>query len=164
MTKTAAGLLLGLLIPLPLAAQPPAAEPQAAQESTEQILANFGSELQAAETEIVSKAISLTTDEATKFWPVFKQFQAEQKAITDGQIAALTKYSQAFSTLTDADATAYVKSLLERDQKIHDLRVKYLAEYSKILPPGKAARIIHLTRKLGFMSQAKLAEEVPLVR
>ena len=164
MTKTAAGLLLGLLIALPLAAQPPAADAKAGQQSTEQILASFGNDLQAAETDIVSKAISLTTDEATKFWPVFKQFQSEQKAIIDAQIAALTKYSQAYATLTDADSMAYVTALLERDQKTHDLRVKYLAEYAKILPPGKAARVIHLTRKLGFMSQAKLAEEVPLVR
>jgi len=74
------------------------------------------------------------------------------------------KYAAAYEHLTDADAVAYVSALLERDQKIHDLRVKYLAEYSKVLPPSKAARVIHLSRKLGFASQAKLADEIPLVR
>ena len=162
--KAGAGLLLGLLIALPLAAQAPPADAKAAQESTEQILANFREELQTAQTDIISKAISLTTDEATKFWPVFKQFQSEQKVIIDGQIAALNKYSQSYETLTGEDSMAYVHALLDRDLKTHDLRVKYLAEFGKVLPPGKAARVIHLIRKLGFMSQAKLAEEVPLVR
>ena len=67
-------------------------------------------------------------------------------------------------TLTDEQAAAYVNALLERDQEIHDLRVKYLAIYTKTIGQKRAARVIHLARKLGYQSQARLAEVIPLVR
>jgi hypothetical protein len=161
MTKSCVGLLLGALIALPLAAAEPAKDATATEGNQS---AEFRQALQAAETEVISKAVSLTTDEATKFWPVFKKFQSEQEAVIDKQLAALRQYADDFATLTDEQAVAYVNALLERDQRIHDLRVKYLAEYSKVLPAGKAARVIHISRRLGLASQAKLASEVPLVR
>jgi len=161
MTKSCVGLLLGALIALPLAAAEPAKDASATEGNQS---AEFRQALQAAETEVISKAVSLTTDEATKFWPVFKKFQSEQEAVIDKQLAALRQYADDFATLTDEQAVAYVNALLERDQRIHDLRVKYLAEYSKVLPAGKAARVIHISRRLGLASQAKLASEIPLVR
>ena len=82
----------------------------------------------------------------------------------EGQIEAVREYAKDFATLTPEDSRAYVEALLERDQRIHDLRVKYLAEFAKVLPANKAARVIHISRRLGLASQAKLANEIPLVR
>ena len=162
--KSAFATTLGFLVALPLAAAEPAPpQPTQGEADTAKLLAEFRDDIQAAETDIVSKVVSLSADEATKFWPVFKQFQAEQKAIIDAQAGAVLKYANEFEKLTDADAMAYVGALLERDQKIHDLRVKYLAEYAKVLPGGKAARVVHLSRRLGLASQAKLASAIPLV-
>jgi len=170
MSKSGAGLLLGLLIVLPVigaestAAKPPAAAPVDQRAADTKALEEFRNDLQAVETEVISKAVSLTTDEASKFWPVFKKFQAEQKAVIDGQIEAVRKYSEHFATMTDADATAYVNALLDRDQKIHDLRIRYMAEFAKVMPAGKAARVIHVSRRLALVAQVKLAAEIPLVR
>ena len=164
MSKSGTGLLLGLLIALPLAAAQPTPDAKTGEKNTGQVLAEFRDELQSVETEVISKSISLTTEEATKFWPVFQQFQSEQKAIIDGQVGAVREYASDYAALTDEDAVAYVAALLERDQRIHDLRVKYLAEYSKVVSPGKAARVIHITRRVGLTSQAKLAAAIPLVR
>ena len=163
MSNARIGLLLGLLIALPLAAAEPTPEPKPTQEELDKAFADFRETLQAAETEIQSKGMSLSTDEATKFWPVFKRYQSEQKEIIDAQIEAVRQYARDYETLTDEQAVAYVTSLLERDQKIHDLRVKYLAEYQKVLPADKAARVIHISRRLGLAGQAKLASVIPLV-
>jgi len=177
MSKSGAGLLLGLLIVLPVVgaettAKPPAAKPAVAtpaapvdqRAADTKALEEFRNDLQAVETEVISKAVSLTTDEATKFWPVFKRFQAEQKTIIDGQIEAVRKYAEHYATLTDADATAYVTALLDRDKRINELRTRYMAEFAKVLPAGKAARVIHVSRRLALVAQVKLSTEVPLVR
>jgi len=177
MSKSGAGLLLGLLIVLPVVgaettAKPPAAKPAVAtpaapvdqRAADTKALEEFRNDLQAVETEVISKAVSLTTDEATKFWPVFKRFQAEQKTIIDGQIEAVRKYAEHYATLTDADASAYVTALLDRDKRINELRTRYMAEFAKVLPAGKAARVIHVSRRLALVAQVKLSTEVPLVR
>ena len=165
MSKPAFAVVLGLLLALPASASAsgtPAA-PEASGAQTQQTMTKFRDELQALETQVVSKGVTLTTEEATAFWPVFKRFQGEQKKIIDGQIAAVRQYADHYAALSDADAMAYVNALLSRDQQINDLRVKYLAEYSKVIGKNKAARVIHICRKLGLASQARLAEVIPVV-
>ncbi len=81
-------------------------------------MTKFRDELQALETQVVSKGVTLTTEEATAFWPVFKRFQAEQRKIIDGQIAAVRQYADHYAALSDADSIAYVNALLSRDQQI----------------------------------------------
>ena len=80
------------------------------------------------------------------------------------QLDAVRRYAAGYDALADEESLAYVRALLERDRRIHDLREKYLVEYAKVLPAGKAARVIHITRRLGLASQNKLAEAIPLVR
>ena len=90
--------------------------------------------------------------------------QAEREEIMNGQIAAIRTYADLYATQSDEDATTYVNALLERDQKIHDLRVKYLREFTAVIGPGRAARAIHIIRRLGLAGQAKLATAIPLVK
>lgn len=168
-TTRVAGLLLGLLVAAPLlAAEPPAGTtPDVAPEdrkTTQELLAEFRDELQAIETEVVSKSVSLTSDEAARFWPLFKKFQAEKSAIIDSQVAAVRTYANEYADLNDEEAMAYVSALLDRDQRIHDLREKYLREFAKVIAPGKSARVIHISRRLGLAGQARLAQSIPLVR
>ena len=98
-------------------------------------------DLQAARADVVAKGLTLSAEQAAKFWPLFEQFQAEQNAVIDAQLKATQKYADSYAKLTDADSTAYVNALLERDQKIHDIRVKWLAKFQTVLPPGTAARV-----------------------
>ena len=153
----------GIFLPA-MAADAPAAKPAAAQPTTEQVLTDVRNDLQAARADVIAKGVSLTAEQASKFWPLFEQFQAEQNAVIDGQLKATQKYADAYAKLTDADSTAYVNALLERDQKIHDIRVKWLAKFQTVLTPGNAARVIHIDRRLGLVAQLKLASQIPLVR
>lgn len=165
MTKSALAIALGLLLALPAAAQAPAAAPAAEeQKSVEQVLQEFRDEMENVEADVLAKGLTMTADEAAAFWPVFKRYQAERETIMNGQIDAIRKYAETYATQSDADSVAYVEALLERDQKIHDLRVEYLAEFTKILGAGRAARAIHIIRRLGLAGQAKLATAIPLVK
>lgn len=144
----------------PAAAAPPAAT---AAPTDEQLMTQFRDDLQAAAADVVAKGITLTGDQAAKFWPLFKQYQAEQAATIDAQLKATQKYADSTATLTDADSLAYVSALLDRDQKIHDLRVKWLTKFQSVVPPGTAARVIHIDRRLGLVAQIKIASKIPLV-
>ena len=142
------------------AADAPAAPTPA---DNEKVMAQFRDDLQAASADIVAKGITLSSDQAAKFWPLFQQYQDEQKATIDAQLKATQKYADSLDKLTDADALAYVGALLERDQQIHDLRVKWLKKFQSVVPAGTAARVIQIDRRLGIVAQLKLAQKIPLV-
>lgn len=147
------------------AADAPPAKPAATpQQETEQLLTQLRNDLQAARADVVAKGLTLSAEQAAKFWPLFEQFQAEQNAVIDAQLKATQKYADNYAKLTDADSTAYINALLERDQKIHDIRIKWLAKFQTVVPPGTAARVIHIDRRLGLLSQLQIASKIPLVR
>ena len=156
-------LLLGLLAATPLlAAEPPGGGP-ADRQAPQELLAPFRGGPQANETEVVSKSVSLSSDEAARFWPLFKKFQAEKAEIIDDQVTAVRTYANEYADLNDEESMQYVEALLQRDDRINALRRKYLAEFAKVIAPGKAARVIHISRRLGLAGQARLAQSIPLV-
>jgi Spy/CpxP family protein refolding chaperone len=147
-------------------ADTPATKPAAAAPAPtpEQVVAQFRNDLQAARADIMAKGLTLTADQAAKFWPLYDQFQKEQNAVIDGQIKAIQKYADSYATLTDADSLAFVKAQLERDQQMHDLRVKWLGKFQTVVPAGTAARAIQIDRRLSQVAQVELSSRIPLVR
>jgi Spy/CpxP family protein refolding chaperone len=136
----------------------------AAKPTPEEIVASFRADLEAKSADVMAKSLTLTADQATKFWPLYETYQKEQRAIVEQQLRATQQYGSEYATLTDAQALDYVNALLSRDQKIHDLRVKWLAKFQTVVPPATAARAIQVERRLGLVTQIGLSSQIPLVR
>ena len=130
---------------------------------TKKALAEYRQAMQATRADIMAKGLTLSADQAAKFWPLFEQYQKEQNAIIDAQIDAIQKYADHYGTLNDADSIAFVKSLLDRDDKMQALRVKWLAEFQAVVPGGTAARAIQLDRRISQLAQSQLSSQIPLV-
>jgi len=151
------------LAPLAWSADPaPAA--QTAPLTNEQVVAQFRSDMMAKRADIMAKGLTLTADQAAKFWPLFEAFQKEQDLIVNEQIQATEEYAKHYQTLSDKDALSYVNMLLARDDKMHALRIKWLAKFQTVLPAGMAARTIQLDRRLSQVAQVQISQRVPLVR
>jgi Spy/CpxP family protein refolding chaperone len=169
MLKLVTRTLLGaaLLVPLTaLAAEPQAQSPMPAADAsnTDAALAKFRDDMQAMRADIMAKGLTLSADEAAKFWPLFKQYQSEQNVVINGQIEAVKKYADRYQTLNATDAVAYVKALLDRDQKMDAMRIKWLQKFqSGGITGATAARAIQLDRRLSQLAQAQLSSEIPLV-
>ena len=151
------------MIGLAIAAPAWTAEPPAAAPTQEQVIAEFTKDLQAKRADIMAKGMTLSADQAAKFWPLYEQFQKEQDAIVNGQITATQAYADRFATLSDADALGYVNALLDRDAKMHDLRVKWLAKFQTVVPANVAARAIQLDRRVSQVVQVKVSSQIPLI-
>ncbi|HEX5122297.1 MAG TPA: hypothetical protein VFV97_03545 [Rhodanobacteraceae bacterium] len=158
-------LCAALMLPLVALAQDKQSPMPASDASnTDAALAKFRDDMQATRADIMAKGLTLSADEASKFWPLFKQYQAEQNVVIDAQIDAVKKYSEHYQTLNPTDSVAYVKALLDRDQKMDALRVKWLGKFqSGGISAGTAARAIQLDRRLSQLAQAQLSSEIPLV-
>src|SRR5215831_1895847 len=78
---------------------PPAAG--APQGSIDQDIAMLRQDLRSQKKQIIALNMQLTTDEATKFWPIYDQYTAEMTKINDAKYAAIKEYADNFNTLTD---------------------------------------------------------------
>lgn len=157
---------LSLATPQSLWAADQAPGPQATAGSaadTEKAIAEYRDAMQAKRADIMAKALTLSADQAAKFWPMFEKYQKEQNLIIDAQVRSTQKYAASYDKLTDADAVAYVRGLLERDAKMEALRTKWLETFQTAVSPGTAARAIQVDRRLSLLAQAQLSTQIPLV-
>ena len=150
----------------PGTAQPPAAsaqtQPQPPPLTREQI-ESIRAELRAGKSDLIAKNVSFTSDEAAKFWPIYKQYEAAGKALNDKRFDLLMKYLDAGEKADPSMATNLVKASLQRDLDLAKLRVEYAPKFAKVLPKGKAARVLQVDRALTLIADAKLAAMVPLL-
>jgi Spy/CpxP family protein refolding chaperone len=150
-----------LLATAPVWSADPAKTPAPTHEDT---VAQFRNDLMAKRADIMAKGLTMTADQAAKFWPLFEQFEKEQDAVVKGQIEATEQFASNYQDLSDKDALTYVTALLDRDQKMNELRVKWLAKFQTVLPVKMAARAIQLDRRLGQVGQVQISQRIPLVR
>src|SRR5262245_14016601 len=156
--------LIALALAAPAwAADTPKATPVSAPD-TSRALEQFRNDLQAKRADLMAKGLTLTAEQASKFWPLFETFQKEQSAIMDTQFQAAQKFTDDYANLTDAGALTYVNALLERDAKMHDLRVKWLDKFQTVVPPKIAARAVQIDRRLGLTTQIAISSQVPLIQ
>jgi hypothetical protein len=132
--------------------------------SQEQAISQFRNDLMADRADVMAKGLKLSADQAAKFWPLFEAFQKEQTAVVDAQVDALKDYADHFASLSDEGALTYINSLLERDQSMLDLRVKWLKKFQAAVPAKTAATAIQLDRRLGAITQVQLSSQIPLIR
>jgi Spy/CpxP family protein refolding chaperone len=166
MRRTLAYLLVACFVVGSLQAQTPAKQVSATSPSPASVdssLTAFRADLQSSRADIMAKNLSLTADQAAKFWPVFNAYQKEQNVIMDEQLKGIQQYVAGYDSLDDAAALALMKAHLDRDAKMNALRQKWLGEFQKVLPGKLAARAMQIDRRLSLVTQVELASRIPLI-
>jgi Spy/CpxP family protein refolding chaperone len=164
LTKTLACVVTSCL--LSLSALAVAQQPQtagAAKPTAEDALKALRADLQSSRADLLAKNMTLTAEQAAKFWPLFEQYQKEQNVIMDAQLAGLQKYADSYEAMDDASALALMNAHFDRDARMNALRQKYLGEFQKVLPARLAARVMQIDRRLALATQMELASRIPLV-
>jgi Spy/CpxP family protein refolding chaperone len=160
------GALAQTAAPAPGTAQPPGTSAQTQPQSpplTREQIESMRAEVRAGKSDLLAKNVSLTSDEAAKFWPLYKQYEAAGKALNDKRFDLLFKYLDAGEKADAAMATNVVKASLQRDLDLAKLRIEYAPKFAKVLPRSKAARVLQVDRALSLIIDAKLASMVPLL-
>ncbi|HZJ53759.1 MAG TPA: hypothetical protein VFD38_06430 [Myxococcaceae bacterium] len=146
----------------PGADQPTVQTPTRAPPLTKEQLEKLRAEFRAGKSDLIAKNVSLTPDEAAKFWPLYKQYDAAGKALNDKRFDLLMKYLDAGEKADPAMAASVVKASLQRDVDLAKLRIDYAPRFAKVLPKAKAMRFLQVERALTLIADAKLAAMVPL--
>jgi Spy/CpxP family protein refolding chaperone len=142
------------------APQSPAGKPAP---TVDDILKEVRVDLQASKADLMAKNLTLTSEQAAKFWPVFEQYQKEQNVIMDEQLKGVQSYADNYESLDDATALGLMSAHLDRDTRMTALRQKWLGEFQKVLPTKLAVRAMQIDRRLSLVQQIQIAARIPLV-
>ena len=126
------------------------------------VLKAVRSDLQGQRADIMAKNLTLTSEQAAKFWPLFESYQKEQNAIMDEQLKGIQRFIETFETVDDAGALALINAHFDRDARMTALRKKWLAEFQKTLNTKLAVRVMQIDRRLSLAHQIMFTSKIPL--
>jgi len=144
------------------AAQQKKAAPSPAETPIEDVLKAVRSDLQGDRADIIAKNMTLNSDVAAKFWPMYQGYQTEQNAIMDEQLKGIQRYIESFDTLDDAGAKGLITAHFTRDDRMNQLRQKWFGEFQKVLGTKQAVRVMQIDRRLSLVHQIQFAARIPL--
>jgi hypothetical protein len=123
---------------------------------------NGNEKIEALKIAFITKRLQLTADEAQKFWPVFNQYEAEKKQIRESTVGTIKQLKED-GEFTNAEAEQTITRYVEFKSRDLELTKKYIAEFRKILPAVKVAKLVtaeeHFKKML--MKQAQQGGQKP---
>lgn len=138
----------------------PNTQPSAASEQDIQMLRE---NIRADRKKIVAANMNLTADEATKFWPVYDQYQADLNKIGDARWQLMKDYAASYPNVSASQAQAFMARSTQVDQQMIALREKYVPIFEKVISPKQAALWYQIDRQIDLVVNMQLASMLPLV-
>jgi hypothetical protein len=132
--------------------------------SIDDVLREVRADLQNSRADIVAKNVSLTSAQASLFWPLFEKYQKEQNVIMDDQLKSVQWFIENFEKADDAAALQLINAHFARDAKMTALRQQWLGEFQKVLGTKLAVRVMQIDRRLSLAHQIFITSKIPLAR
>ena len=154
----AAALVVTALPVVSLAQSAPAAESVKADEQI--ILKQVMTDKRA----VYAQNLQLTEAESRAFWPIYDEYEIKAKKLNDEFLALVDDYAAKFGSISDADATAMLKTKMRIEKEREDLKQAYTKKVAKALPPVKALRYAQIETRLDNMLRREVYGLIPLAQ
>jgi hypothetical protein len=119
-------------------------------------------DLKTGKVALMTANLPLTEKEAELFWPIYREYDLELSKLGDRRVAVLRRYSQTY--ITDMAAGEMMKESFSIARDRNELLEKYYDKVAKAVSVLTAARFAQIENQMLTMIDAKLIDEVPLVK
>ena len=155
--------VMGQQAPPPAAAQSAPRSDAQASATQDQNIELLRSDLRAQRKRIMAENMTLTADEATKFWPIFDQYRQAAIKPNDERWAVIKAYAANYDTMTDAQAQEYMTRANAVDEQLLALRMKYVPIFEKVISAKKTALCYQIDRRIDLLINLQLSAQIPMV-
>ncbi|HEX9981039.1 MAG TPA: sensor of ECF-type sigma factor [Flavobacterium sp.] len=89
----------------------------------------------------ITKELSLTSDEAQKFWPLYNAYEEKQRILRRQKNGILSGQDAAIDKISDKEAAAALNQMEKTEDEIYQQRKKFAASLRDVLPPIKIIKL-----------------------
>jgi len=114
--------------------------------------------------QIVAANMTLTGDEAAKFWPIYDSYIKEAIKLNDVRYGLIKEYAANYTTLTDAQAADYIRRWSGVDESQVKLRMQWITKFEEAIGAKKAAVFAQIDRRLLLMIDLQISSQLPLIQ
>jgi len=111
---------------------------------------------------VMSQVMQLDPDQAAKFWPIYRDYDAELTKVNDLRIANIKEYAGSYNQLTDAKADELIESAMTYQKQRAELLNKYYERVKQELGGVTAARFIQVEYQLLLVIDLQILSALPI--
>ena len=120
-------------------------------------------DVQAQKNQIITDTMKFSESEAAAFWPVYKEYAAEQQSIAAKRLNVILDYARNIEKMDDPKAHDLSQRMFAIDDEIQSLRKAYYPRFEKALGAKRAAKFYQVDNRLNLIVNLQLSSEIPLI-
>jgi Spy/CpxP family protein refolding chaperone len=98
-------------------------------------------QIKALKTAFITTELSLTPDEAAKFWPVYNAYDEKQFELRHQKMRSLGKKFEGTDSMTDKEALALIDQMDDYEDELYQNRKKFITNLKSIISPVKIIKL-----------------------
>jgi hypothetical protein len=151
----------------PAATQAPASASAAPGQGQEQNIQEYitllRKDVRSQKSSVMSQMMQLDPDEAAKFWPIYRDYDAELSKLNDLRVANIMEYARSYSNMTDAKADQLVRNAMSYQKQRAELLAQNYGKMKAALGGVTAARFLQVESQLLLIIDLQIDSQLPIV-
>jgi hypothetical protein len=148
--------------PQPATAKAAASATTATEQNLKEYIKLLREDVRSQKSAVMSAVMQLDPDEAAKFWPIYRDYDAELSKVNDLRVANIEEYSKTYNQLTDAKADELIHNAMAYQKQRAELLAKYYDRMKQGMGAITAARFMQVESQLLLIIDLQIASELPL--
>jgi hypothetical protein len=112
---------------------------------------------------LLGQVMQFDAEDAAKFWPIYRDYDAELRKVNDLRVANILEYSRSYTNMTDAKADELIKNAMTFQKQRDELLGKYYERVKQELGAITAARFVQVEHQLLTIIDLKIVSPLPVV-
>ena len=120
-------------------------------------------DLKQQKNEIMGAVMLLSAEDATKFWPIYSEYDTELGKLNDQRVANIKEYARTYNQMTDQKADELIQKSLTYQKQRSELLAKTYERVKQALGAITAARFAQVENQLLLLIDLQIDESLPIV-
>jgi hypothetical protein len=113
--------------------------------------------------EMMGAVMLLSAADATKFWPIYSDYDAALTKLNDQRVENTKEYARSYNQMTDAKADELIQNALAYQKQRSELLAKTYEQVKQALGAVTAARFVQVEYQLLLIIDLQIAAALPIV-
>lgn len=122
------------------------------------------SDVRAQKVAFLTEMLELTDAEDAKFWPIYREYDAELSTLNDERVAMIKEYAANYGSVSDTLADALGRKAIDMEKRRTALLEKYYDRVKTVLSPKTAVRFLQVEHQLLLIVDLQIASWLPVVK
>ena len=131
--------------------------------NTEAYIKLLREDVRSEKAKLLGQVMQFDAEDAAKFWPIYRDYDAELNKVNDLRAANILEYSRSYTDMTEAKADELIKNAMTFQKQRDELLGKYYERVKQELGAITAARFVQVEHQLLTIIDLKIAPALPVI-